>query len=130
VVEWDARFGLFKVNPLAAWTSEDVRAYVRRHDVPTNPLHAQGYPSIGCAPCTSPVKPGEDARAGRWRGREKTECGLHVERVPAHRTGGARTGCAPPDPPPATGQPHPAAPSLAHAQGASPTRERGEPEAA
>ncbi len=78
VVEWDARFGLFKVNPLAAWTSEDVRAYVRRHDVPTNPLHAQGYSSIGCAPCTSPVRPGEDPRSGRWRGREKTECGLHV----------------------------------------------------
>ncbi len=88
VVEWDARFGLVKVNPLAAWTSEDVWDYARAHDVPTNPLHAQGYLSIGCAPCTSPVKPGEDPRAGRWRGREKTECGLHVERTPSARGGG------------------------------------------
>jgi phosphoadenosine phosphosulfate reductase len=78
VVEWDGRFGLVKVNPLAAWTSEDVWAYLRRHDVPTNPLHAQGYPSIGCSPCTTPVAPGEDPRSGRWRGREKTECGLHA----------------------------------------------------
>ncbi|HET8542129.1 MAG TPA: phosphoadenylyl-sulfate reductase [Anaeromyxobacter sp.] len=78
--EWDARFGLVKVNPLAAWTSEDVWRHVRAHDVPTNPLHARGYLSIGCAPCTSPVRPGEDPRAGRWRGREKTECGLHADR--------------------------------------------------
>jgi phosphoadenylyl-sulfate reductase (thioredoxin) len=85
VIEWDARFGLFKLNPLAAWKSEQIWAYVRRHDVPTNPLHAQGYLSIGCAPCTSPVKPGEDPRAGRWRGREKTECGLHLDRSPAAR---------------------------------------------
>lgn len=82
VVEWDARFGLVKVNPLAAWTSDDVWAHVRAHDVPTNPLHAQGFLSIGCAPCTSPVRPGEDPRAGRWRGREKTECGLHADRTP------------------------------------------------
>jgi phosphoadenosine phosphosulfate reductase len=78
VIEWDGRFGLVKVNPLAAWTSLDVWAYLRAHDVPTNPLHARGHSSIGCAPCTSPVKPGEDPRAGRWRGREKTECGLHL----------------------------------------------------
>lgn len=82
VVEWDARFGLVKVNPLASWTAGDVAAYVRRHDVPTNPLHERGYLSVGCAPCTSPVNPGEDPRAGRWRGREKTECGLHVDRTP------------------------------------------------
>ncbi len=88
VVEWDGRFGLVKVNPLAAWTGEEVWTHVRRFDVPTNPLHAQGYFSIGCAPCTSPVKPGEDPRAGRWRGREKTECGLHVDRSPAARGGG------------------------------------------
>jgi phosphoadenosine phosphosulfate reductase len=81
VLEWDARFGLAKVNPLAAWTSEDVWAYVRRYAVPTNPLHERGFASIGCAPCTTPVKPGEDPRAGRWRGREKTECGLHVDRT-------------------------------------------------
>jgi phosphoadenylyl-sulfate reductase (thioredoxin) len=80
VLEWDARFGLFKVNPLAAWTAADVSAYVRRFDVPTNPLHARGYPSIGCAPCTTPVRPGEDPRSGRWRGHEKRECGLHAER--------------------------------------------------
>ncbi|ACL65538.1 Phosphoadenylyl-sulfate reductase (thioredoxin) [Anaeromyxobacter dehalogenans 2CP-1] len=75
--EWDPRFGLAKVNPLVAWTSDDVWRRLRRLGVPTNPLHEQGYPSIGCAPCTSPVRPGEDPRAGRWRGREKTECGLH-----------------------------------------------------
>lgn len=83
VLEWDARFGLFKVNPLAAWTREDVAAYVRLFGVPTNPLHARGYPSIGCVPCTTPVRPGEDPRAGRWRGHEKTECGLHLERSAA-----------------------------------------------
>ena len=68
VVEWDERFGLVKVNPLAHWTSADVRAYVRAHDVPINPLHERGYPSIGCMPCTTPVAAGESARAGRWRG--------------------------------------------------------------
>ena len=78
VVEWDGRFGLVKVNPLVAWKPDDVRAYLRRFDVPTNPLHDRGYLSIGCAPCTTPVRPGEDPRSGRWRGREKTECGLHV----------------------------------------------------
>lgn len=79
VVETDARFGLTKVNPLVAWTSKDVWKYVHQHDVPYNPLHDRGYPSIGCTHCTSPVKPGEDPRAGRWRGSEKTECGLHVD---------------------------------------------------
>jgi len=79
VVGWDGRFGLVKVNPLVRWTIDDVRAYVREHDVPYNPLHDQGYPSIGCQPCTTPVMPGEDLRAGRWRGREKTECGLHIQ---------------------------------------------------
>jgi len=78
VVERDPRFGLVKVNPLLAWSSEDVWGYLREHDVPTNPLHERGYPSIGCGPCTSPVHPGEDPRAGRWRGRSKTECGLHA----------------------------------------------------
>jgi phosphoadenylyl-sulfate reductase (thioredoxin) len=77
------RPGLLKINPLVTWTAKDVQAYVREHDVPTNPLHAQGYPSIGCEPCTSPVAAGEDPRAGRWRGREKKECGLHaVPRIP------------------------------------------------
>jgi phosphoadenylyl-sulfate reductase (thioredoxin) len=81
-IEWDGRFGLAKVNPLVAWTSADVWAHVRAFDVPTSPLHAQGYASIGCAPCTTPVRPGEDPRAGRWRGREKKECGLHARPSP------------------------------------------------
>ena len=78
VAEWDERFGLVKVNPLAHWTQAAVAAYLRAHDVPTNPLLAQGYASIGCMPCTTPVAAGEAARAGRWRGKEKTECGLHT----------------------------------------------------
>jgi phosphoadenosine phosphosulfate reductase len=77
VVEVDRR-GLVKVNPLVAWADEDVAAYIAAHDVPVNPLVAQGYPSVGCWPCTRPVAPGEDARAGRWAGSGKTECGLHL----------------------------------------------------
>lgn len=79
VVGWDARFGLVKVNPLVRWTFADVQAHVSAHDVPYNPLHDRNYPSIGCQPCTSPVRPGEDPRSGRWRGTEKTECGLHLK---------------------------------------------------
>ena len=71
------RRGLVKVNPIATWTDLDVAGYVADHDVPVNPLVHQGYPSIGCAPCTQPVAPGEHARAGRWAGMDKTECGLH-----------------------------------------------------
>jgi len=78
VFEWDARFGLAKVNPLAGWTAAEVWAHVKRFEVPVSPLHTLGYASIGCAPCTSPVAEGEDPRAGRWRGRAKTECGLHA----------------------------------------------------
>jgi phosphoadenylyl-sulfate reductase (thioredoxin) len=78
VVGWDGKFGLPKVNPLVQWTFDDVRAYIQEHAVPHNVLHDLGYPSIGCWPCTTPVAPGEDPRAGRWRGREKTECGLHL----------------------------------------------------
>jgi len=77
IVARDLR-GLVKVNPLAAWTDLDVAAYIRDHDVLTNPLLAQGYPSIGCWPCTRPVGEGEDARSGRWAGAGKTECGLHT----------------------------------------------------
>ena len=77
VLERDAKFGLAKVNPLVGWTHDDVWAHIYLHDVPYNALHDRGYPSIGCAPCTSPVAPGEDARAGRWRGTAKQECGLH-----------------------------------------------------
>ncbi|MFV0318754.1 MAG: phosphoadenylyl-sulfate reductase [Microthrixaceae bacterium] len=70
--------GLVKVNPLANWTAQDVADYIAQHDVPVNPLTLQGYPSIGCQPCTQPVADGEDPRSGRWAGREKTECGLHL----------------------------------------------------
>ncbi|WP_333572238.1 phosphoadenylyl-sulfate reductase [Sphingomonas sp.] len=67
-----------KINPLADWTKADLDTYFTAHDLPVHPLVAQGYPSIGCAPCTSVVKPGEDPRAGRWRGWDKTECGIHT----------------------------------------------------
>jgi phosphoadenylyl-sulfate reductase (thioredoxin) len=79
VVEADRKFGLLKINPLVAWTHDDVWAHLYANDVPTHALHARGYPSIGCQPCTSPVVPGEHLRAGRWRGAGKTECGLHVQ---------------------------------------------------
>jgi 3'-phosphoadenosine 5'-phosphosulfate sulfotransferase (PAPS reductase)/FAD synthetase len=69
------------VNPLSHWDAQDVWSYVRVNDVPYNPLRERGYPSIGCVPCTTPVLAGEDPRAGRWRGREKKECGIH-ERFP------------------------------------------------
>ena len=77
-LEWDAKFGLVKLNPLADWSSSQVWDYIRANHVPYNPLHDRNYPSIGCAYCTRPVKPGEDPRAGRWSGFAKTECGLHV----------------------------------------------------
>jgi phosphoadenosine phosphosulfate reductase len=77
IVERDAKFGLIKINPLARWSSRDVWNYIARYDVPYNPLHDHNYPSIGCAPCTTPVQIGEDPRAGRWRGTQKIECGLH-----------------------------------------------------
>ena len=77
VVGWDAKFQLAKVNPLLRWTHRDVWAFVATHNVPYNPLHDRGYPSIGCWPCTKAVAPGEDERAGRWAGQAKTECGLH-----------------------------------------------------
>lgn len=78
VVENDRKFALIKINPLVTWTHDDVWAHIYANDVPYNPLHEQGYPSIGCHPCTAAVRPGEDARAGRWRGKAKKECGLHV----------------------------------------------------
>lgn len=77
LIEWDRAFNLVKVNPLARWTSRDVWTYLGVHEVPYNPLHDRGYPSIGCTHCTSPVRPGEDPRAGRWRDQGKMECGLH-----------------------------------------------------
>ena len=78
IIEPDKQFGLVKISPLVAWTHDDVWAHVYAHDVPFNPLHEQGYPSIGCQPCTSKINPGEDLRAGRWRGADKRECGLHT----------------------------------------------------
>jgi len=77
VIERDRKFGLIKINPLATWSALDVWRYVEQHEVPYNPLYTRGYESIGCAPCTTVVQNGEDARAGRWRGSIKTECGLH-----------------------------------------------------
>jgi phosphoadenosine phosphosulfate reductase len=78
VVQWDPKFSLVKVNPLLNWTKKDVWAFILKHNVPYNPLHDQGYPSIGCWPCTQPVCEGQDERAGRWAGKAKKECGLHV----------------------------------------------------
>ena len=78
LVAWDEKNQLVKINPLAAWTFDDVLAYAADHDVIVNPLVGDGYPSIGCAPCTRRVAPGEDPRAGRWAGLDKTECGLHT----------------------------------------------------
>jgi phosphoadenosine phosphosulfate reductase len=88
-VEWNATRAIHKVNPLVEWTSDDVWTYVHERDVPYNPLHDRSYPSIGCWPCTSPVAPGEDPRAGRWRGQAKSECGIHLVLNPV--TGRAET---------------------------------------
>lgn len=76
-VEWDEKFNLVKFNPLADWTDGQVWEYIHANDVPYNPLHDNNYPSIGCSVCTRAVQPGQDPRAGRWAGFEKTECGLH-----------------------------------------------------
>lgn len=78
VVMWDERNGLVKVNPLAPWTDEEFDDYLTEHNILQNPLVEQGYLSIGCAPCTTPVSPGADPRSGRWAGHGKTECGLHA----------------------------------------------------
>lgn len=96
-LEWDAKFGLVKLNPIADWTEAQVWEHIRLHRVLYNSLHDRGYPSIGCTHCTRAVLPGEDPRAGRWSGSAKTECGLHVvetaegpKLVPAHSAGAAR----------------------------------------
>jgi phosphoadenosine phosphosulfate reductase len=82
-IEWDKNFGLVKINPIVDWSSSQVWNYIRTHDLPYNPLHDRKYPSIGCTHCTRPVHPGEEPRAGRWAGFEKTECGLHtIQPVP------------------------------------------------
>lgn len=78
IVGWDKKFGLAKVSPLANWTKKDVWGLIASEDIPYNPLHDKGFPSIGCQPCTRSVLPGEDERAGRWSGFAKTECGLHT----------------------------------------------------
>ncbi len=81
--EHDASRNIAKYNPLADWTEGEVWAYLKAYDVPVNPLHARGYPSIGCEPCTRAIRPGEDSRAGRWwwESRDSKECGLHVSNV-------------------------------------------------
>ncbi|WP_275004661.1 phosphoadenylyl-sulfate reductase [Promicromonospora iranensis] len=78
LVSWDERNGVVKINPIAAWTDDQVSEYADRHGLVVNPLLADGYPSVGCEPCTARPLPGEDARSGRWAGRDKDECGLHV----------------------------------------------------
>ncbi|MGD7705947.1 phosphoadenylyl-sulfate reductase [Microlunatus sp. Y2014] len=78
LIDWDERHQLVKLNPVAAWTFDQVLAHAEEHAVPINPLLADGYPSIGCEPCTKRVAPGEDPRAGRWAGLTKTECGIHT----------------------------------------------------
>ncbi|WP_424184887.1 phosphoadenylyl-sulfate reductase [Actinokineospora sp. G85] len=77
IVQWDERNGLVKVNPIAAWSDEEFAAFIADNHILENPLVAEGYPSIGCAPCTAKPLPGQDARSGRWAGQGKTECGLH-----------------------------------------------------
>ena len=77
LIEWDEKFTLIKVNPLARWTWADVWSYITVYEVPYNPLHDHNYPSIGCTYCTAPVASGDDPRAGRWKNFTKTECGLH-----------------------------------------------------
>ncbi len=78
IVGWDAKFQLVKISPLANWTKKQVWKLITDHDIPYNPLHDKGYPSVGCWPCTRAVQLGEDERAGRWSGFEKKECGLHT----------------------------------------------------
>jgi phosphoadenosine phosphosulfate reductase len=77
LVDWDEKNGMVKINPLAAWTFDELIEYATEHDIVINPLMNDGYPSIGCEPCTQRVAPGEDPRAGRWAGLDKSECGLH-----------------------------------------------------
>jgi phosphoadenosine phosphosulfate reductase len=78
LIAWDEKNGLVKVNPLAVWTFDELIDYATAHQVPVNLLLSNGYPSIGCEPCTKQVAPGEDPRSGRWAGANKIECGLHL----------------------------------------------------
>ncbi len=84
--------GRLKFNPLASWSAEDIEAYMTAHDLPRHPLVELGYPSIGCAPCTSRVAPGEDPRSGRWKGWDKVECGIHVPGSPNSSGNSSETG--------------------------------------
>lgn len=77
ILHWDEVNQAVKLNPLVGWSSEEIWAYLDRYELPRNPLHGQGYPSLGCQPCTRAVRPGEHPRAGRWPGFQKTECGIH-----------------------------------------------------
>ncbi len=83
VIEWEDRFGVAKIAPLASWSTKQIMDYVEKHDVPLVPLLRQGYKSIGCEPCTQKVRDGEQERAGRWVGSEKVECGLHWSNNPS-----------------------------------------------
>ena len=76
-VEWSERYGVWKVQPIVDWDAKRVQAYIAVNEIPYNPLHDAGYPSIGCIPCTRPVVAGEEERAGRWAGSDKLECGIH-----------------------------------------------------
>ena len=78
LISWDKAFGLVKINPIAAWSDEEMQAYIDANDVLVNPLVFEGYPSIGCSPCTAKPIEGADPRSGRWAGQTKTECGLHA----------------------------------------------------
>ncbi|KZF01797.1 phosphoadenosine phosphosulfate reductase [Rhodococcus sp. EPR-157] len=78
LISFDDAFGLVKINPIAAWSDEDMQRYIDEHSILVNPLVDEGYPSIGCAPCTVKPAPGADPRSGRWAGKAKTECGLHA----------------------------------------------------
>jgi phosphoadenosine phosphosulfate reductase len=83
-VQWSARYGVWKIHPLADWDEKRVWAYITVNEIPFNPLHEAGYRSIGCIPCTRPTRPDEEERAGRWAGSDKLECGIHeaTERTP------------------------------------------------
>lgn len=97
-VEWDAANGLYKINPLVAWSDDEVWSYIREHGVPYNALHDRGFPSIGCAPCTRAVAPGEDPRSGRWwwEQPEHRECGLHTGDRTSGGSSSAEDAAAPP----------------------------------
>jgi phosphoadenosine phosphosulfate reductase len=78
-VQWSERYGVWKIHPLADWDERFVWGYIQVNEIPFNPLHDAGYRSIGCMPCTRPVAPGEEERAGRWAGSDKLECGIHLD---------------------------------------------------